>query len=189
MVYCDFAVEFGGGAGVEQFGRGRAGGVGQGGADGCVEAGGEGFCGGGNRAVKHFTALFFPGFVAQVHNVDIVAAEVFQDPGGHGGVAAILMVVEYGGNVVAQSGGGEGGGQLLRGGEASVGGLQFFEGDADGAAQVSHQVAHCGAGVDEQAVGPVDARGDPVGGDEGGHRVSPPFRSRFQRWWSWRPTG
>ena len=102
--------------------------------------------------------------------MNVAAAQVFQDPGCHGGVAAILMIVKHRGYAVAQPCFAKGGGKLLRLAETSVRALQLLERNADRPSQVAHQIAHGRPGVDYQVPRPTDMIRDPIRGNEFGHQ-------------------
>ena len=44
---------------------------------------------GGNGPVQHLAPLLLPTVEEQVHDVNVGAAQVFEDPGGHCGVSAV----------------------------------------------------------------------------------------------------
>ena len=102
--------------------------------------------------------------------MDVGAAQILEDPSSHGGIAAVVLVVEHGRDAVAEAGIAEGGGKLLRLSEAPVGALQLLEGDVDRPPQVAHQVAHGRPGVDDEVSGTADVVSDPVRGYERDHQ-------------------
>ena len=102
--------------------------------------------------------------------MDVVAAQELQHPGGHGGVSAVLVVVEHRNYVVSESGPAKDARQLFRRSQAAVRALQFLEGDAYRRPEMSHEVAHGRPGVDYEVRRIADALGYPVGRNQYGHQ-------------------
>ena len=102
--------------------------------------------------------------------MDVAAAQVFQYPSRHGGIAPVLMVVEHWSYVIAESCFTKNRGKLFRLAETTVRPLQFLEGDVDRASQVAHQVAHGGTRVDYEVARLPDMVGDPIRRNEFDHQ-------------------
>ena len=173
LVNFHFATVFLGGAGVQELGRAGFGGVVHRGTDGGADVWGEATSFGCHRSVEHFAALLLPVVVEQIHNMDVVTSQIFQNPGVHRGVASVRAVVQHGNHVVAHASGGEGCGQFLRRAQAALFVLQLLQGDADGTPQVAHQITHGRPGIYNQIPRPSSGSNvflDPIGRYEGCHQ-------------------
>ena len=126
MVHVRLAAKLLRGARIQEYGRAGAGHVVQSSPHQRVEARLKGCWLRWDGPVEGLAALCLPGVEEQVHDVDVGAAQVFEEPGGHSGVAAVLVVVEHRSYVVAQPCLAKGGAKLFRRAEATVRALQLL---------------------------------------------------------------
>ena len=101
--------------------------------------------------------------VVQVHHVDVVAAQVLQDPRVHGRVAPVGAVVQDRHHVVAEARGAEHTRHVVRRQQSALRVLQLLQGNAHGSAEVAHQITHGRPGIDYEVPRPAYMFLDPVG--------------------------